>query len=79
VPRKPLVRRLLLSAVNQTLDAHCQAGQPYRYTNTDVRAIARFVSAPVSFDQCAVDLALIEQARGGPRPTKRENRLAFHR
>jgi hypothetical protein len=77
VPREPPVRCSLPSAVEQTLDAHCQAGQPYRYTNADVRAIARFVSAPVSFDQRAVDLALIEQARGGPRPTKRENRLAF--
>jgi hypothetical protein len=35
------------------------------------------VSTTVSFDQRAVDLALIEQARGGPRPTKHENRLAF--
>jgi hypothetical protein len=69
----------LPSAVEQTLDAHRQAGQPYRYTDADVCAIARFVSAPVSFDQRAVDLALIEQARGGPRPIKRENRLAFHR
>jgi hypothetical protein len=77
VPREPPVRRSLPSAVDQTLDAHRQAGQPYRYTDADVRAIARFVSAPVSFDQRAVDLALIEQARGGPRPTKRENRLAF--
>jgi hypothetical protein len=79
VPREPPVRRSLPFAVDQTLDAHCQAGQPYRYTDADVRAIARFVSAPVSFDQCAVDLALIEQTRGGPRPTKRENRLAFRR
>jgi hypothetical protein len=79
VPRKPPVRRSLPSAIEQTLDAHRQAGQPYRYTNANVRAIARFVSAPVFFDQRAVDLALIEQARGGPRPTKRENRLAFCR
>jgi hypothetical protein len=79
VPHEPPVRRLLPSAVEQTLDAHRQAGQPYRYTDADVHAIARFVSAPVSFDQRAVDLALIEQARGGPRPTKRENRLAFCR
>jgi hypothetical protein len=79
VPREPPVRCSLPSAVKQTLDAHCQAGQPYRYTNADVCAIARFVSAPVSFDQRAVDLALIEQARGGPCPTKRENRLAFRR
>jgi hypothetical protein len=79
VPREPPVRRLLPSAVDQTLDAHRQAGQPYRYTDADVCAIARFVSAPVSFDQRAVDLALIEQTRGGPRPTKRENRLAFRR
>jgi hypothetical protein len=79
VPRKPPVRRSLPSAVDQTLDAHCQAGQPYRYTDTDVHAIARFVFAPVSFDQCAVDLTLIKQARGGLRPTKYENRLAFHR
>jgi hypothetical protein len=79
VPCKPPVRRSLPSAIDQTLDAHRQASQPYRYTNTDVRAIARFVSAPVSFDQRAVDLALIEQACGGPRSTKRENRLAFCR
>jgi hypothetical protein len=79
VPREPSVRCSLPSTVEQTLDAHCQAGQPYRYTNADVRAIARFISAPVSFDQRAVDLALIEQARGGPRPTKCENRLAFRR
>jgi hypothetical protein len=79
VPREPPVRHSLPSAVDQTLDAHCQAGQPYRYTDADVRAIARFVSAPVSFDQRAVDLALIEQAHGGPRPTKRENCLAFCR
>jgi hypothetical protein len=79
VPCEPLVRCSLPSAVNQTLDAHCQAGQPYWYTDADVHAIARFVSAPISFDQCAVDLALIEQARSGPRPTKRENRLAFRR
>jgi hypothetical protein len=79
VPREPPVRRSLPSAVDQTLDAHRQTGQPYRYTNADVRAIACFVSAPVSFDQRAVDLALIEQARGGPRPTKHENRLAFRR
>jgi hypothetical protein len=77
VPREPSVRRSLPSAVEQTLNAHRQAGQPYRYTDADVRAIACFVSAPVSFDQRAVDLALIEQARGGPRPTKRENRLTF--
>jgi hypothetical protein len=79
VPREPSVHRSLPSAVDQTLDAHRQAGQPYQYTDADVRAIARFVSAPVSFDQQAVDLALIEQACGGPRPTKRENRLAFRR
>jgi hypothetical protein len=79
VPRKPPVRRSLPSAVDQTLDAHRQAGQPYRYTDADVYAIARFVSAPVFFNQCAVDLAFIEQARGGPRSTKRENRLAFRR
>jgi hypothetical protein len=79
VPRKPPICRSLPSAVDQTLDAHCQASQPYQYTDADVRAIARFVSAPVSFDQCAVDLALIEQARGGPHPTKHENRLAFRR
>jgi hypothetical protein len=79
VPREPLVRCSLPSAIEQTLDAHRQAGQPYRYTNADVRAITQFVSAPVSFDQRAVDLALIEQARGGPCPTKRENRLAFRR
>jgi hypothetical protein len=58
---------------------HHQAGQPYRYTDADVCAIARFVSASVSFDQRAVDLALIEQARDGPRPIKRENHLAFRR
>jgi hypothetical protein len=68
---------LLLSAVNQTLDVHCQAGQPYQYTNADVRAIAHFVSALISFDQRMVDLALIEQAHGGPRPIKRKNCLAF--
>jgi hypothetical protein len=79
VPHEPPVCRLLPSAVDQTLNAHRQAGQPYRYTDADVRAIARFVSAPVSFDQRAVDLALIEQACGGPRPTKRENHLAFRR
>jgi hypothetical protein len=79
VPREPPVRRSLPSAIEQTLDTHRQAGQPYRYTDADVCAIARFVSAPVSFDQRAVDLALIEQARGGPCPTKRENRLAFRR
>jgi hypothetical protein len=79
VPREPPVRHSLPSAVDQTLDAHRQAGQPYRYTDADVRAIAHFVSAPVSFDQRAVDLAFIEQTRGGPCPTKRENRLAFHR
>jgi hypothetical protein len=79
VPPEPPVRRSLPSAVEQTLDAHRQAGQPYRYTDADIRAITRFVSAPVSFDQRAVDLALIKQARSGPRPTKRENRLAFRR
>jgi hypothetical protein len=79
VPREPPICRSLPSAVEQTLDAHRQAGQPYRYTDADVRAIARFVSAPISFDQRAVDLALIEQARGGPHPTKCENRLAFRR
>jgi hypothetical protein len=79
VPREPPVRRSLPSAVDQTLNTHRQASQPYRYTDADVRALARFVSAPVSFDQRIVDLALIEQARGGPHPTKRENRLAFHR
>jgi hypothetical protein len=77
VPRKPSIRCSLLSTVDQTLDAHRQAGQPYRYTDADVHVIARFVSAPVSFDQHTVDLALIEQARGGPCPTKRENCLAF--
>jgi hypothetical protein len=70
---------LLPSAVDQTLDAHCQASQPYRYTDADIRAIAHFVSAPVSFDQGAVDLALLKQARSGPCPTKRENRLTFRR
>jgi hypothetical protein len=79
VPCKPPVRRSLPFAIDQTLDAHCQAGQPYRYTNADIHAIAHFVSAPVSFDQRAVDLALIEQAYGGPRLTKHENRLAFCR
>jgi hypothetical protein len=44
----------------------------------DVYAIAHFVSASISFNQYAVDLALIEQARGGSRPTKRENHLAFY-
>jgi hypothetical protein len=79
VPCKPPVRRSLPSTVEQTLDVHRQAGQPYQYTDADIRAIARFVSAPVPFDQRAVDLALIEQARGGPRPTKRKNCLAFRR
>jgi hypothetical protein len=78
VPRKPPVRCSLPSAVDQTLDMHCQASQPYQYTDTDVRAIAHFVSAPISFNQHAVDLALIKQARSGPRPIKRENRLAFY-
>jgi hypothetical protein len=79
VPREPPVCCSLPSAVNQTLDVHCQAGQPYRYINADVHAIARFVSAPISFNQRAVDLALIEQACGGPHPTKCENCLAFRR
>jgi hypothetical protein len=70
---------LLPSAVNQTLDAHHQAGQLYWYTDADIRAIARFVSAPVSFNQRAVNLALIEQSRSGPCPIKHENRLTFHR
>jgi hypothetical protein len=77
VPREPPVHRSLPPTVDQTLNTHRQAGQPYRYTDADVRAIARFISAPVSFDQRVVDLALIKQARGGPRLTKRENRLAF--
>jgi hypothetical protein len=79
VPCEPPVCRLLPSAVDQTLDAHHQAGQPYRYTDADVCAIAHFVSALVSFDQRTVNLTLIEQARSGPRPTKRENCLAFCR
>jgi virulence-associated protein VapD len=37
-----------------------------------------FVSAPVFFDQCVVDLALIEQACSGPCSTKHENHLTFH-
>jgi hypothetical protein len=78
VPCKLPVCCLLPSAINQTLNVHCQASQPYWYTGADVRAIARFISALVSFDQHAVDLALIKQARSGPRPTKCENRLAFH-
>jgi hypothetical protein len=77
VPRESPVQRSLPFAVDQTLDAHRQASQPYRYTDADIRAIACFVSALVSFDQCAVDLALIKQARGGLRPTKRKNCLAF--
>jgi hypothetical protein len=77
VPCEPPVCRSLPSVLEQTLNAHHQAGQPYRYTNADICAITRFVLAPVSFDQRAVNLALIEQARGGLRPTKRENRLAF--
>jgi hypothetical protein len=79
MPWKPLIHCLLPSAIKQTLDAHCQAGQPYWYTDADVCAIARFVSAPISFDQCAVDLALIEQTCGGLHPIKRENCLAFYR
>jgi hypothetical protein len=79
VPRKPPVRCSLPSTIEQTLDAHRQAGQPYRYTDANVCTITRFVSAPISFDQQAVNLALLEQARNGPRPTKRENCLAFHR
>jgi hypothetical protein len=79
VPRKPPVRRSLPSAVNQTLDVHHQASQPYWYTNTDVRAIVRFVSAPVFFNQHIVNLALIKQAHSGPCPTKHENCLAFRR
>jgi hypothetical protein len=79
VPREPPVCRSLPSAVEPTLDAHRQAGQPYQYTDVDIRAIARFVSAPVSFNQRAVNLALIKQARSGPCPTKRENCLAFCR
>jgi hypothetical protein len=77
VPRKSPVCHLLPFAVEQTLSAHCQAGQPYRYTDMDVHAIACFVSAPVSFDQCVVDLAFIKQAYSGPHPTKHKNRLAF--
>jgi hypothetical protein len=77
VPCEPPVCRSLPFAVDQTLDTHCQAGQPYWYTNADVCAIARFVSAPISFDQRVVDLALIEQNRSGPCSTKRENCLAF--
>jgi hypothetical protein len=79
VPREPPVRCSLPSTIKQTLDAHRQAGQPYRYTDTNIRAIARFVSTPVFFDQRVVDLALIEQAHGGPRSTKCENCLAFRR
>jgi hypothetical protein len=79
VPRKFPVCCLLPSTINQTLDAHQQAGQPYWYTDADVRAIARFISAPVSFNQCAVDLTLIEQACDGPCSTKRENCLTFCR
>jgi hypothetical protein len=77
VSHKPSVCCSLPSAVEQTLDAHCQAGQPYRYTDANVRAITHFVLAPVSFNQRAVDLALIKQARGGPCPIKYENCLAF--
>jgi hypothetical protein len=77
VPHEPPVCCSLLSAIDQTLDVHRQAGQPYWYTDADVRAIACFVSASVSFDQCAVDLAFTKQARGGPCPTKCENCLAF--
>jgi hypothetical protein len=79
VPCKPLVCHSLPSAIDQTLDAHHQAGQLYWYTNADIYAIACFVSAPVFFNQCAVDLTLIEQARSGLCPTKHENRLAFCR
>jgi hypothetical protein len=79
VSHEPPVCHSLPSAVDQTLDAHCQAGQPYRYTDADIRAIARFISAPVSFDQYAVDLALIKQARDGPRPTECKNHLTFCR
>jgi hypothetical protein len=78
MPCEPPVCHSLPSAIDQTLDMHCQAGQPYRYTDTDVCAIARFFSAPVSFDQCTVNLALIERACGGLHPTKCENRLAFY-
>jgi hypothetical protein len=69
---------LLLFAINQTLNTHCQASQPYQYTNADIYAIAHFISAPVSFNQCMVDLALIKQACNGPRSTKHENCLPFH-
>jgi hypothetical protein len=78
VPRKPPVCHLLSSAVDQTLDMHRQVSQLYWYTDADVCAIAHFISALVSFDQCVIDLALIKQARGGLHPTKHENCLAFH-
>jgi hypothetical protein len=79
VPCKLLVCYSLLFAIDQTLNAHCQASQLYRYTNADICAIACFVSASVLFNQRMVDLALIKQVYGGLCSTKHKNCLAFYR
>jgi hypothetical protein len=68
---------LLFSAINQTFNAHYQASQPYWYTNADVHAIAYFVSAFISFDQCIVNFTLIKQVCGGLCSIKCENCLTF--
>jgi hypothetical protein len=78
VPCEPPICCLLLSTIEQTLEVHYQASQPYQYTNADICAIACFVLASVSFNQHAVNLAFIEQTCSGLCPTKHENRLAFY-
>ena len=61
MPREPRVRRELPRTVFDTLDAARSRGHPYRYTERDVAAIARFVSRPVEFDQYEVDVRHLQR------------------
>ena len=81
MPRDANVRRSLPKAVFERLEEGRHNDKPYTYTDTDVRAIARFVLQLVAnFNQLEVDLANSSKARGGaPLPTKHEARLAWRK
>jgi hypothetical protein len=81
VPREPRTRRRLLKEVFNRLEASRSRNEPYRYTISDVRAIAAHVShPPASISQLEADLQqLFAACNHAPLPTKREACLAFRK
>ena len=71
MPREPRVRRELPRVVFDTLAAARSHGQPYRYTERDVAAIAQFVSRLIEFDHDEVNVRHVQQLVDSL-PTRRE-------